>query len=58
MEFIAYSPFIKQLRTDGGYRIEFDVSADEYDTIKDLPKLQGKRLMISLQEDSNLIDTD
>jgi len=48
MKFKAYNPFIKQMRTDRGFRIELDVSQDEYDNIKDLPKLQDKVLDINI----------
>ena len=37
-EFKGYNIFVKNIR-DGGHRVEIDVSKDEYDKIKDLPKL-------------------
>ena len=49
--FKAYSPLIKQLRTDKGWRVEFDVSEDSYDFIKELPKLGEKVLIITVEED-------
>ena len=45
----AYNPFLKQLRMDKGFRIEFDVSQDQYDLIKDLPKLEGKILKVVIE---------
>lgn len=50
MKFIVYNPFVKQLRADKGWRIEFDVSEDQYDMIKELPKLQEKTLEITIKE--------
>jgi len=50
MEFKAYNPFIKQMRTDRGWRVELDVSKDQYDIIKDLPKLQGRVVKIIIEE--------
>ena len=48
-EIIAYNPFIKQLRSDKGYRVEFDVSESDYDNIKDLPKLQDVILKVRVE---------
>ena len=50
---IVHNPFIKQLRTDKGWRLEFDVPQSEYDNIKDLPKIEGKNLEITLKELEN-----
>lgn len=51
MDFQVFNPHLKQLRTDGGWRVEFDVSEDQYDQIKDLPKLKGKVLILSINTD-------
>jgi hypothetical protein len=48
MKFTAYNPYIKRLRSDGGFRLEFDVSETEYDMIKDLVKQQGVPLEIEI----------
>ena len=50
IKFRAYNPFIKQLRTDRGWRVELEVSQDEYDNIKDLPKLGDRVFEIELHE--------
>ena len=50
IEFEGYNPFIRQLRTDKGWRVEIEVSQDQYDKIKNLPKIQDKRLKISIEE--------
>ena len=50
-EFIAFNPYIHQLRTDKGWRITFDLSEDQYDKIKDLPKLQDILLKVSIVEE-------
>ena len=50
MKFQGFNPFIKQLRSDKGWRVEFDVSEDNFDVIKDLPKLQDKVLEITVKE--------
>ena len=47
--FLAYGPFIKQLRSDRGWRVEFDIAETTYDQIKDLPKLQEKILKITVE---------
>ena len=49
--FKAFNPFIKQLRTDKGWRVEFDVDESQYDLIKDLPKLEERILKISIEYD-------
>ena len=49
MEFRAYNPFIKQLRSDKGWRVEFDISESDYDNIKDLPKLQDVILKVKVE---------
>jgi len=49
MNFRAFNPFIKQLRTDKGWRVEFDVPEIDYDKIKDIPKLQDKVLIITVE---------
>jgi len=50
IKFKVYNPYIKQMRTDRGWRVELDVSENEYDNIKDLPKLQGQLLEITIEE--------
>lgn len=50
IKFKAYNPFIRQLRTDKGWRVEFDVSQDEYDNIKELPKQEEKVLTITVDD--------
>lgn len=49
IKFQAYSPFIKQLRMDKGFRLEMDISADQYDAIKDLPKLDEEVLEVTIK---------
>lgn len=49
IKFEGFNPFIKQLRTDKGWRIEIDVSQDQYDLIKDLPKLDDEVLNITIE---------
>ncbi len=49
IKFEAYNPLIKQLRMDKGFRLELDISADQYDLIKDLPKLDDEVLNITIQ---------
>ena len=49
IKFQAFNPFIKQLRTDKGWRIELDVSQDQYDTIKELPKFDEQILNITIE---------
>jgi hypothetical protein len=50
MKFIGFDPFIRQNRTDKGFRVEINVSQDQYDQIKDLVKLQEKILEIEINE--------
>ena len=49
IRFKGYNPFIKQLRTDKGWRVELEVSQDQYDLIKDLPKLEAIELEITIK---------
>lgn len=49
IKFIAYNPFIKQLRTDRGWRVELEVSQDQYDAIKDLPKFEDQVFEVQLR---------
>lgn len=61
IQFQAFSPFIKQLRSDKGWRVEFDVPQIEYDNIKDLPKLDDEILIISVKqsgENKETLDLD
>lgn len=53
--FKAYNPFIRQLRTDKGWRVEFEVSQDEYDVIKELPKLGEKMLSITIEDCDDVV---
>ena len=50
IEFEGYNPFIRQLRTDKGWRVEIEVSQDQYDKIKELPKIQDKGLKVIIEE--------
>lgn len=50
MKATVYNPFLKRLRTDGGFRLEFDFSESEYDSLKDIIKLQNIPLEIEINE--------
>ncbi len=39
MEFKAYNLFLKTMRSDKSFRVEMDISLDEYDNVKDIPKM-------------------
>jgi hypothetical protein len=49
-KFQGYNVFLKQLRTDKGWRVEIDVSQEQYDAIKDLPKLEDQILDITIED--------
>lgn len=51
--FDAYDPFIKQTRSDKGWRVELSVSQDQYDLIKDLPSFDGYLLKITIEPYQN-----
>lgn len=51
ISFKGFNPFIKQLRADKGWRVEFDVSEDQYDAIKELPKLAETMLIITIDKE-------
>lgn len=50
IKFTAYDPFIKQFRTDKGWRVTFEVSETDYDKIVKLPQLQGRELVVVVGE--------
>lgn len=50
IKFTAYNPFIKQQRSDKGWRVELDVSQDQYDLIKELPKLEDRSLSVTIED--------
>jgi hypothetical protein len=37
--FKGYNLYLKTMRSDKSFRVEIDVGLDEYDNIKELPKL-------------------
>lgn len=39
MEFKGYNIFVKQLRADRGFRVEIDVSEDQWDELKEIPNM-------------------
>jgi hypothetical protein len=39
VNFKGYNVWIKPLRSDRSFRVEIDVGLDEYDNIKEIPKL-------------------
>ncbi len=45
IKFKGYAPLIRQLRTDKGWRVEIDVSQDQYDAIKELPKVPDESIL-------------
>ena len=49
ISFIAFDPWIKQLRTDKGWRVEFDVPQSEYEKIKELPNFQDIELVVEVR---------
>lgn len=55
IQFKAFNPFIRQMRTDRGWRVEFDVSQDQYETIRELPVLQEQVLVVTVHEDAEHI---
>lgn len=56
IKFKASSPHVKQMRNDGGYRVEFDVSESEFEQMKEMmsPSLHGVVLEISIEQSSDL----
>lgn len=50
MRFKATDPFIRQNRADKGFKVEFIVDQSEYDTLKELPKMQDKLLIVTVEE--------
>lgn len=58
IEFLGFNPFVKQFRTDKGFRVEFDVSLDQYDAIKDIPKLEEGVYKITIEQDGGTGTTD
>lgn len=38
MTFLGYNLFLKAFR-DKGFRVEIDISEDQYDAVKDIPKM-------------------
>ena len=49
LKFIAYTPMIRQLKTDKGWVVSFDVSQTDYNVIKELPNYQETQLEISVK---------
>ena len=47
--FEGYDPFIKQTRTDKGWKVEFETGQDQYPNIIKLPPLEGKMLRITTE---------
>ena len=39
VKFQGYNIFLKQMRTDKGFRVEIDVSQDQYEYLKEIPIL-------------------
>ena len=39
VKFKGYNLFLKQMRTDKGFRVEIDVSQDQYEYLKEIPVL-------------------
>lgn len=39
IEFTGYGIFLKQMRTDKGFRVEIDASQDEYKNLVEIPTL-------------------
>lgn len=56
IKFRGNDPMIKQLRADKGFRVEIEVSQDQYDIIKELPtpKFQDKNLEITIKEEEEV----
>lgn len=50
IQFQGFNAFIKQIRSDRGWRIEIDVAENMYDVIKDIPKLGDKLLNITIED--------
>ena len=46
--FAADQVMINGPRADGNFRVSFDVGSYQYDNIKNLPKLNGKMLVVAV----------
>lgn len=51
-EFLADEVFIKQRKLDKSWVVELSTGELIYDQIKDLPKLQGKVLKVTIEENN------
>lgn len=53
MQFTAFNPVIKFLRSDKSYRLELDVAASDYPALAALgsPTLQGQLLQVTIAQD-------
>ncbi len=49
ISFIAFDPWIRQLRTDRGWRVTLDVPQSEYEKIKELPNFQDVDLVVEVK---------
>jgi hypothetical protein len=50
--FSAYSPIVKKQKVGGGFKVEVEVSEDQYEMIKDLnsPRLDGIILKVTIED--------
>lgn len=39
ISFVGYNPFLKPLKSDKSWRVEIEVSEDQYNIVKEIPNL-------------------
>ena len=49
IRFVGYNIFLKQMRTDKGFRVEIDVSQDEYKNLVEIPTLPEGLYKVTLE---------
>ena len=54
--FTASKPFVRKLRSDGGFRLELDISPQDYDAIVQLgsPKFDEVLLKVTIEENAQV----
>lgn len=51
IKFKGYNVWLKPLRSDKSFRVEIDVGLDEYDNIKEIPKLIEGVYRVNIEPD-------
>ena len=58
IQFRGYHPFLRQMRTDGGFRVDIETGLDQYKNIAEIPLLSEGEYVITIENVEEVKETN